>query len=293
MPLLLILGIPVLSIVMFVTWIWLTSIAFKKSPLWGALLVLFTPFSTIFFAIRYWEETKKPFLIHMSTYAGFVLIMVMLFSSLGGFEMMEMARQLESGEISEEEIPAFIEQQMTRMEESGLMSDEDKAKLAELRAELRAQQQRQQQGEPSDPGASYEDLMRDVRASQTTDTTIGPGKGGGAAATATASASGPVVQELPPVGYDPMRLTSAAGSSASALPTAWDPLLEGRVSVDEAKRHVGRLFRVEVRAGQEFKGRLVEVGRRDLVFEKYMSGGWVTYEVGRSEIVALKLRGRR
>ncbi len=49
------------AIVSTVFSIWLVVIAFRKHVLWG-LASLFLPFAAIVFAIKYWQESRKPFL---------------------------------------------------------------------------------------------------------------------------------------------------------------------------------------------------------------------------------------
>jgi hypothetical protein len=68
-----------LSLVSSVAFIWLLVLAFRESVLWG-LGVLFVPFFFIFFAIKYWDGAKRPFLI----YTGSAVTMVIVFVAMGG-----------------------------------------------------------------------------------------------------------------------------------------------------------------------------------------------------------------
>lgn len=55
-----------LGLVSFVASVWLVVVAFKQSPLWG-LATLFIPFAALVFVIKYWQESKKPFLLSVGT----------------------------------------------------------------------------------------------------------------------------------------------------------------------------------------------------------------------------------
>jgi hypothetical protein len=46
--------------------IWLLAVAFRRHVLWG-LASLFLPFAVIVFAIKYWEEARRPFLYSLGT----------------------------------------------------------------------------------------------------------------------------------------------------------------------------------------------------------------------------------
>ena len=46
--------------------IWLVAIAFRRHVLWG-LASLFLPFAVIVFAVKHWEESRKPFLYSLAT----------------------------------------------------------------------------------------------------------------------------------------------------------------------------------------------------------------------------------
>lgn len=52
--------------------VWLIILAFQENPLWG-LACLFLPFVSLVFAIMFWSQAKKPFLISIG---GLVLSIV-------------------------------------------------------------------------------------------------------------------------------------------------------------------------------------------------------------------------
>lgn len=94
-------------IIAFAGGLWLLIVAFEKSVWWG-LGCLFIPFASLLFVILNWRATWKPFVINI---VGGILVVVGLGSALPNSEQMaligktkqDLTRQLEKGEISEEQ----------------------------------------------------------------------------------------------------------------------------------------------------------------------------------------------
>jgi len=91
---------PVLAFVAFAAYVWLLVVAFKESALWGVLVLLFSPITAIIFAVKYWNEAKKPFLVYVGSGAASLAIVFMMFAVVGG-QMMQMAAEVQE-EVSDE-----------------------------------------------------------------------------------------------------------------------------------------------------------------------------------------------
>lgn len=63
----------VLGLVSFAGYLWLLILAFKKSTVWG-FAVFFIPFVSLYFSLKFWAETKKPFLIHSGASLGLIIV---------------------------------------------------------------------------------------------------------------------------------------------------------------------------------------------------------------------------
>jgi len=124
---------PLLVLVTLVGFIWLVVVAFKRSVGWGIGVLLLSPFSAIVFAVKYWQESKKPFLIYIGSVSASIAMMFVLFASLGGFAAMSMAQKISEGQVGEADVTAFIEGQFDRMENSGLLDDREREQLQEIR----------------------------------------------------------------------------------------------------------------------------------------------------------------
>lgn len=91
---------------------WLTGHAFKKRALWGWGLLLFSPFTAIIFGIKYWNESKKPFLIFLVPCVVGMALNLAVFSAWGGWKMLGAAKRvaqgIAQGNVSEEDASRFM-----------------------------------------------------------------------------------------------------------------------------------------------------------------------------------------
>ncbi len=85
---LLFLLLPIIGLAGLIGWIWLVTIAFKKSTLWGVGVLIFFP-AAIVFAIKNWEESKTPFLIYCGSCLASFLVMFLALAVIGGAVMNE------------------------------------------------------------------------------------------------------------------------------------------------------------------------------------------------------------
>ncbi len=97
-------------IVSTVAAVWLLVLAFRQSILWG-LAVFFLPFANIVFAIKYWHEAKKPFLINV----GATVAAIKMFFVAGVAVMMNAAQ----GEMAMAGNPSYTFDATTTKESAG------------------------------------------------------------------------------------------------------------------------------------------------------------------------------
>jgi hypothetical protein len=88
---------PLLGIIGFAAWIWLVVVAFKRSPLWGVLVLLLSPVSAIVYAVKFWGEAKRPFLAYAGSATGFCLVLGLLAAFAAGAVMDAAAEAVEEG----------------------------------------------------------------------------------------------------------------------------------------------------------------------------------------------------
>jgi len=254
------------SIVSLVAFVWLCVLAFREHIGWGLSVFFFSPIAAIVFAIKHWQQSKKPFLIYAGSTAAFFVLAIFAFSAMGGFEMMSMAHRMSQGEeISDEEAAQFMQAQIERMESSGMLSAEEEAELRKMQEMIKGMEQEQ-------GGAGTIDT-----------TTIALGTTPTAGGTYAPSGSSSTRRSRPRPA--PMPRT---GENTTMLPSG-DLVPPGykRVSVGDADRYVGRSIRIVNKDGLQTKGRLAEVGSDSLLVERYLTSGTISFELSTSEVDSL------
>ena len=254
----------VVSIVSLVAFVWLCVVAFKKHIGWGLAVFFLSPIAAVVFAIKHWQDSKKPFLIYAGSVAAFFVLAILAFSSMGGFEMMNMAHRMSQGEeISDEEAAQFMQAQIERMESSGMLSAEDEAELRKMRQMI-------------------DDMQKEQGGAGNTDVST-------IAVNVPSTGSTAQVPPTPTRRSRPRPAPMPRSRETTASLAAGDPVPPGykRVSVGDADRYVGRTIRVVNKDGHQTKGRLAEVDSGFLLVERYLTSGTISFELNASEVDSL------
>ncbi len=252
---------PLLGLVTLVGYIWLVVVAFKRSVGWGIGVLLLSPISAIVFAVKYWQESKKPFLVFIGSMSASIAMVFAMFAFLGGFAVMSMANKMSEGEVGTADVAALMEQQLDRIEESGNLDEEERAQLQQMKQMVAVQEG----GEEATPATANDSDQPPANP--------------------TPVQSRPEIHRAPnPAGEtpEPENTEPTTGHKARDV-----------VPMSEVGRHVGQLMRVVTADGRTFQGRLVAENGNELVFEKYLRSGMMTVPWDKSEIESLyKVRKR-
>lgn len=247
---------PLIGLVCTVAFIWLVVVAFKHSTVWGVLVLLFSPITAIVFAVKNWEESKKPFLAYIgSSVAGFAVV-VMFIISLGA-PMVQMAHQMSEGEVSQQEAAAFMEQHIDRMDDAGLLDDADRDELARMKGMLHEMQQDEA------PAPEPAPLTAALATADALDRSRTPA---GAAAAVVA---------------DPVGPTSRAATRASRTRDV--------IPLWEVGSYVGEKLRVVRNNGTQIEGRLGGETDDALRFERRISAGTIDIHVSKQQIRSIHM----
>jgi hypothetical protein len=264
----------VVSIVSLVGFVWLCVLAFKEHVGWGLAVFFLSPIGAIVFAIKHWQASKKPFLIYAASTVAFFVLAITAFSAMGGFQMMDMAHRMSQGEeISDQEAAEFMQAQIERMENSGMLSPQEEAELRKMQDMIKGMQTEQ-------TGAG-------VAKNDTTSIALNAPRPNREVSRETdrAQSSG-----APPRGTTrttPLPKRRSAESS-TMLPSG-DPVPPGykRVSVGDADRYVGRTIRIVDKDGNQTRGTLADVESNHLLVERYLNSGVISFELSTREVDSL------
>jgi len=246
---------PLLGLVTLVGYIWLVVVAFKRSVGWGIGVLLLSPISAIVFAVKYWQESKKPFLVFIGSMSASIAMMFAMVAFLGGFAVMSMADKMSEGEVGTAEVAALMEQQLDRIEESGNLNEEERAQLQQMKQMVSVQEG----GEEEAPAT----------ASDTDQPSAVP----------TPVQSQPEIHRAPTPAVETPEPENTEPSTGRKTRDV--------VPMSEVGRHVGQLLRVVTEDGRTFQGRLVSANGNELVFEKYLNSGMITVPWDKTDIESL------
>jgi len=85
--------------------IWLLKVAFSRSTLWGVLVLLFSPIAAAIFAVKFWNESKKPFLVYSGSIAGSFLLGIVSVFMVGSSAVDAVEQEMAQLEIQREAPP--------------------------------------------------------------------------------------------------------------------------------------------------------------------------------------------
>jgi hypothetical protein len=248
-----------LSLAAFVGWIWLVVVAFKQKPLWGILVLLLSPFAAIFFAVKHWEEAKKPFLIHIGCFVCSIGLTVVLFTYMAS-PMIAMAAESSKGDDADPaKFAKSMDTMLHRVEQVGDLDAEGRKNVKKMRQALN-------------------DMQDEAAASGSEATTPEPGALPEDVATTTArnEAQRTIVPPPPMSGTD--------GSAAAAAKPLVDRDGYMQVPTEDADAHLGAVVRVVEAGGAEVTGKLTSADETRLFLEKAFSTGTMTIEVARRNV---------
>lgn len=129
--------LPVAAFACLAFFVWLVVVAFMRSPKWGWLVLLLSPFSAIAFAYRHWRHAAFPFVGYLLSLCATLGLAGHLFAQAGGMEAIATLRRIESGELSEDEARQSMARVLEKMQAAGLVSESQLREFENLRSLLR------------------------------------------------------------------------------------------------------------------------------------------------------------
>ncbi|MEC4678771.1 MAG: hypothetical protein VST69_08475 [Nitrospirota bacterium] len=318
----------VLSIVSLAGYLWLIILAFKKSTAWG-LAVFFIPFVSLYFSIKFWAETKKPFLIHSSASVGLIVVAVASVFFAGGEGQMSesnvklaqpaMQEAPETGQktLSQEDQMALVFMEKTielmeklpsdekqqeilkvmrkfiRFQKMGFSAEEVRQYSAEIEIVLNRRDLNKKQRE------SIEKIFADVRKKEGPRIVVLSSSLGAKDEVDTVVPLGSSMREASPPSLRTLvkekhRVVLPNVSKLSEKGDAFEridrPVRYRRTSFVQAKNHIGLAVRFVDPRGEEKDCILVKIAEKSLHCRKQFSSGSFSFSYGEQEIKSLKVR---
>ncbi|NIO07845.1 MAG: hypothetical protein GTO40_07490, partial [Deltaproteobacteria bacterium] len=262
---------------------------------------LVTPATIIYYALNFWSDVKKPFIVYMTTFVLSVGLGLYVFTAAGGMAMLkasqDVARGITEGNLTEADALNFMNKNLDMIETTDL-SPEQQKKMEFMREFLRKAEggfTEQEQGE----------VQSDFRRMQNpSDTSQAAPK---APNTVLAKKEKPEPTKVP-VKQTPIARTSEPAPTSPPPPSvssetvpvhentliviAQDGANNGSVGSDQLAQIKGwhrKFVRVTPKNGVPQRGVLVDVSNHGLRLEKDMSAGFVTLPFNYDEIESIEL----
>lgn len=252
----------IVGLVALAAYIWLLVVAFKQHVGWGLGVLFLSPIAAIIFAIKYWKESKVPFLAYMGCSTLGLAILIYVMGHLGGFGMIALAKDYQDGTLTDEHAQQYMMETMDRWEDSGLLSAEEQKELQKMREQFMAQ---------TEGGAG------DTSRPQTA-----PGR------TFTYGSQPPRPRGRTTDTYALLGATSRP-SSAEPAPPIRPRRTHGEIPIREAGDYIGEFVTVKGTDGLEHRGTLAKADGHTLVLEQYMLSGIMAFELRTREVESVEI----
>jgi hypothetical protein len=237
------------SLVTVVSYFWFVVLGFKRSVLWGLGLVFLQPITTIVYAVKHWDEARRPTFVWLTGVTGWVTCFIL--TIVAGI----------ASSVGETEVVAVGVDQPGAV----VVVETDQAEAVHPDAD-----RRQEAGSVQDAIASenWEETREQIVAEIANGDTAGD-----------PTAADEVAEDAEEVDGELGALLAEVGRRTA------DGYLT--VSLTEAERYLGDLAKLVQSDGTEYHGLLVAVNPTRVLMERPLGGGTFTVEFETREIASL------
>ena len=289
---------PIIPVVIYLVYFWNFGPSRYHLYLIGAV-ALITPATAIFYALKFWIDVKKPFLVYIASFVFSAASGVYVFSASGGWAMLSasqnVARGIAQGNLTEADALKFMNSNLDMIESSGLSKEEQK-KMEFMRAFLKKAEggfTEQEQGEVQ------KDYQGMTNPSDTSKVTPGTGKKSESnnkqPVSREASLKGtPVDQSDGSTKPEEINAIQIRDSAAQVTMIQFSHSGSNGMSVEsdalaQAKGWIGRFIQVTPKKGVQQQGVLIGVSGNGLRLLKDMVAGSISLPFKDHEIESIQL----
>ena len=239
--------LPLLSLIGLVGFIWLCVVAFKRHPGWGLLVLFLSPITAIVFAIKHWQDSKKPFLVYMGSFTACMAVVFYLVSTVG-MQLMALGQSVQAD--SEQGAAGSTYDATEPAAAAGALDPQQEAELRQM-----VQEQHSEEAQAHEPP-------------------LGPG---------VMRAAG---EPDPTEGHDSVPALAGGAEGSGYLSDVVPPGFRS-IPVGQAAEYVGKSIRVVATNGREIQGKLADAKPQMLLIEREFSGGTITFELAAADVETL------
>jgi hypothetical protein len=268
------------GLIAFVALIWLVVLAFRRRIWWGLGVMFLSPITAIIFAVKYWDEVKKPFLIYIISLVSSIAIGLYLFTAWGGWQMVKSSKNVAEGiwqeTLTEEDAMQFMKSGMDFLENSAA-SEKDKQIVALQRKILDMFQSEPTDNERFELNQDFLNLLKRSDLTEEEKQQLEELR-----------LSLLVQSDLSEKGQQ--KLEEIRGKiERQDLETDPKTLQFKAIQLAQAKEYIGRPVLLTGRDGVEKECRLIGVSGSTFQFQRRIGGGSISFDFRDDEIQSLKV----
>jgi hypothetical protein len=274
-----------LFLISLIALIWLIVLAFRRSALWGFAVLLLSPITATIYALKYWDESKKPFGVYASSFVAGFLTFAYIFSSWGGVAVIDAALDFDQGDgrtLNDEAAFEFAYSTLNFIENADESQAGDVAAMRDFVSAMES-------GNPEEAACGmYQEMLRREQTAQAR-ATIRQNM-----AEMECSEARPQSKRDAEPGAEPVVGSQLAQYNAKLKsqlervnPIRYEQVFKP-IDVARAADYVGRSVVVTRNNGKQKECKLVGVDGDKLVFEQRIGSGTMTFSYNDYDITALE-----
>ena len=291
-----------------VTYLWLSIVGFKRSVLWGILILLLSPLTAIIFAFTNWFDARKAFLSYIVAFVLMCGSAIVIYSDVGMGNMHQIATRMSTGKLGPGQAYQLITRALAHTGPVDLFAEEVQAVTADATAtkpnpaevpptalpvpatELELAQA-EAAGDTDKPAAAHKSESK-------------PGDAAGAQTRTENKAEATPTPTAAPKQSD----DNTGDNSAETKPekpryptpdqVQADPLAQKHkkeepntivVRLDKMANYTGHYFIITLKSGNQQRGLLRKVDDKKLILVRKLYGGNIEYRIRKDQIKSIEM----
>jgi hypothetical protein len=289
-------------VISLIGYLWLAIVAFKRSVLWGVLVLLLSPITAIVYSLLNWFEARKAFIVYMVAFVVCAGIGVYMYGVVGVGNMQEIATRLHSGKLAPAKAYQLILKAMGPARPTDLFADEappvpaaSAAPLPVTSEEL-AHSEQQAAAAVNKPAAATTQVSAEP-ASTATSSAVKPAVVAEQAKTETKTTDNTKDKpEKPAANAEKPNPKIPNPNQVPPDPLAQKPFKPEPntvvVRMEKLPHYIGHYFIITLKSGSQQRGLLRKVDDHQLILDRKLYGGNFQYKILKSQIKSIHMLTR-
>lgn len=299
----------VTGVISLAGYLWLSMVAFKRSIPWGLLVLLLSPITAIVFALMHWFESRKPFVVYISSFLLFAGSAVLIMGNVGMGNMQQIFTRMQSGKMPPARAYGVVLKALQHPGATDLFAETSPVNAAPPAAEAGTVDAKAmtatQVASPTLAASSTENAPLPAKAVTNTETTAQTKPETHtqvADKTAESSPKPPAATSVQTPKQDSNKAATKTQEKVPLIKQAEpDPLAQKTyvppsntvtVRMDRMPKLLGKYFIIKLKDGVERRGLLSQVTSTHLMLDRKLYGGNLRYRIRKTQVRSIKMLTR-